>query len=220
MEVIGLLGVKGAGKDTAAKHLQEHHNYVRVAFADKLYNEVAVAFGVTVEFLGNRDTKEKDLPALALKNCKDAAFVRCVLEESGRKRLSEQFLEQPRSPRFIMQLWGTEYRRKRGLDSYWLDAVGALMDARPGTLFVVTDVRFINEAKYIRSRGGILVRVRRPVLEAAEAANRAAKGTSAHPSETEMLTYPVDTELLNIEGEPQSLAEGLEALFEANRKAA
>ena len=220
MQVIGLLGVKGAGKDTAAKHLLEAHQFVRAAFADKLYKESADAFGVTVEFLGNRDTKETPLPELAMRHCLDKAFIRCVLEESGRTRMSKKFLDEPRSPRFIMQLWGTEYRRRRGVDSYWLDIVGGIMDAAPNAKFVITDVRFINEAKFIVARGGILVRVRRPMLEAKEAANRAANGTSAHPSETEMLTYPVDFELVNIEGEPESLAVGVEQMFESLRKVA
>lgn len=210
-QIIGLLGAKGAGKDTAAAHLVATRGFVRAAFADKLYREVAEAFGVTVEFLGHRDTKETDLTELSLLNCSDKAFVNCVFEElavSG----SIADLEAPRSPRFIMQLWGTEYRRKRGVDSYWLDQVSAIMAANPGKSFVVTDVRFPNEAKFISVRGGQLVRIRRPELEAIEAQNRAANGTSAHPSETAMLNYAVDAEALNPEGQPDVLYQSIDEL--------
>jgi hypothetical protein len=211
-QIIGLLGAKGAGKDTAASHLVSTCDFIRVAFADKLYREVAEAFGVTVELLGRRDTKESDLAEFSLRNCSDPSFVQCVAEELG-TTVTEDFLAKPRSPRFIMQLWGTEYRRKRGVDSYWLDQVAAIMDADPARSYVVTDVRFPNEALFIKARNGMLVRVRRPELELREAVSRAANGTAAHPSETAMLNYPVDAEVQNPEGSPQTLFAGMDELL-------
>ncbi len=218
-KIIGLLGAKGAGKDTCAQYLVQEAGFVRVGFADALYAEVATAFGVTVEFLGNRDTKETPLPQLALAHCANADFVEVALGVlSGGSVLTQAeelaLLEAPRSPRQIMQLWGTEYRRKSrfGVDSYWLDQVRALTDSYPDSSFVVTDVRFKNEARFVTEVSGLLVRIRRPELEEREAADRARSGTAAHPSETELLGYPVDAEVLNVEGNPDSLREGIFAL--------
>lgn len=209
-QVFGLLGVKGSGKDTCAKFLVEEHGFVRVAFADKLYREAAQAYGVTVEFLADRTTKESDLPALALANCRDPGFVRAVLAERGwHGSAPADQMHLPLSPRYVLQLWGTEYRRKRGVDSYWLDQVAQLISADPTKSYVITDVRFKNEARFIESLGGKLFRIRRPELEAREAADRALKGTAAHPSETELLNWPVHRELFNVEGHPESLREAL-----------
>lgn len=215
--IIGLLGLKGSGKDTCAKYLVTQHGYKRIAFADALYHEVAMAFGVTVEFLGNRDTKEKDLPQLALVHCKDEGFIRTVREEEGvlAEPDYQKFLHKPRSPRFILQLWGTEYRRRRGVDDYWLRIISAVISAEPNQNFVITDVRFNNEANFVEALNGILVRVRRLALEAREAAERAKNGTAAHPSETELLARPVDHELINEEGNPDSLQEGVVEVLEA-----
>lgn len=209
--IVGLIGVKGAGKDTCAAYLVNEHNFMRVAFADALYKEVADAFGVSVEFLGNRSTKETDLPQLSLANCRDEAFVRVVLAHAGYSYKRRKEMRAPRSPRFIMQLWGTEYRRRSagGWDSYWLDKVQAIIDANPGRSFVITDVRFNNEGNFVEDRDGILVRIRREELEALEAANRARNGTAAHSSETEMLARVVAAELFNIEGKPEVLRDGI-----------
>ncbi len=207
--VVGLLGVKGSGKDTCARYLVDILGYCRIGFADALYQEVADAYGVTVEFLGNRDTKETPLHELALARCKDAAFVRCVMEELGLSELTEANLDEPRSPRFVLQLWGTEYRRRRGVDSYWLDKVRDAIDAQPLQSFVVTDVRFLNEFNFIGAMGGLRVRIRRLELEAKEAAERSKNGRAAHPSETELLSVATDAEIVNIEGQPESLREGI-----------
>lgn len=209
-EVLGLIGVKGAGKDTAATIFIEKFGFQRVAFADALYREVAEAFGVTVEFLGNRDTKEVPQDELKLLNCTNSGFVTTALEIAEEEGL-ELDVRTPLSPRWVLQLWGTEFRRIReGHDSYWLDRVNDIIRANPTINFVVTDVRFINEATYICNiLGGKLIRIRRPVLEAREAQARAENGTAAHRSEVELLTYPTDLEAVNVEGEMGSLASAL-----------
>lgn len=210
--VIGLLGVKGGGKDTTASFLVKFAGFKRIGFADALYREVAEAFGVTVEFLGNRNTKETPLPELALAHCRDAAFVQCVVEELKLDTTDDKHLLVPLSPRVVMQLWGTEYRRRRGVDSYWLDKVYAALKAEPNQSFVVTDVRFKNEFNFIHSIGGVNVRIRRPELEAKEALERAKNGTAAHSSETELLTVTADAEITNEEGNPESLRGGILAV--------
>jgi hypothetical protein len=209
-EVLGLIGVKGAGKDTAATTLIEQFGFERVAFADALYREVAEAFGVSVEFLGNRDTKELAQDELKLLNCTSSEFVSTALDIAEEEGL-ELDVRTPLSPRWVLQLWGTEFRRIReGHDSYWLDRVNDIIRANPTVNFVVTDVRFVNEARYItNSLGGKLIRIRRPVLEAKEALARAANGTAAHRSEVELLTYPTDLEAINVEGQMDSLSNAL-----------
>lgn len=202
--LIGLLGVKGAGKDTAATLLVHRLGFVRIGFADALYREVAEAFGVSIEFLSRRETKESPLPELALERCRNPDFIE-VARASGT-------VLQARSPRWILQVWGTEYRRRSrfGWDSYWLDQVAARIDAHPEQRFVVTDVRFSNEATFVEQRNGLLLRIRRPVLEDLEAQARAAGDpTALHPSATQLLDRDVGAEAVNEEGDPESLLRGL-----------
>jgi len=243
VRLIGLLGLKGAGKDTAAEILISRLGFVGTSFAAALYQEVGIAYGVTVGLMENRLTKETSLLKLKLANCVDADFVRVALEYlseqtrqtsvphwapgvlqpvfralgAAKARLFRRAaLEAPRSPRWVLQLWGTEYRRQSrfGRDSYWIDQVDALIAAQPECNFVIKDVRTAHEADFVEGRGGVLARVRRPTLEAQEAQDRAAGiVTALHSSETELLTREVRLELVNREGEPGSLAEGLSELF-------
>jgi hypothetical protein len=222
--LVGLLGAKGAGKDTAATLLVQKLGFVRLGFADALYREVMEAFGVTMEFLSCRETKETPLAELALVYCKDANFVEIVERSLSRLMLGRKvtghernaFRAAPRSPRWILQQWGTEYRRRSryGWDSYWLDQVSDVIAASPEARFVITDVRFPNEADYVEQEGGLLARVRRPVLEALEEQARlAGTVTALHPSETELVARSVHTELINQEGDANSLARGLRLVF-------
>lgn len=245
MKVIGLLGAKGSGKDTLAAYLTDAYGYVRTSFAEELYRQVAATYSITVEHLSRRETKETALPFLALKHCQDKRFIEVALQSLTRSkqlrkaclayvvtgampahasaRRIKEILNTSRSPRWVMQLWGTEYRRKSkyGVDAYWLDLVATVIDKNPQQCFVITDVRFINEAKFVEQLGGALIRIRRPLLEAREAADRARNGTAAHPSEVELLNYAGPFEVLNTEGNPMSLKNGFDRLgFEGCAKAA
>lgn len=245
MEAIGLLGAKGSGKDTLAAYLTDEYGYIRTSFAEELYRQVAATYDITVEQLGRRDTKETALPFLALRHCQDIRFVEVALQSLTRSaalrtaarayaatgnmpahapaRRVKALLNACRSPRWVMQLWGTEYRRKSkyGVDSYWLDLVAAVIAGSPQKRFVITDVRFINEAKFVEKLGGSLIRIRRPLLEALEAADRARNGTAAHPSEVELLNYAGPFEVVNLEGDPMSLKRGFDRLgFKGLAKAA
>lgn len=215
--IIGLLGTKGAGKDTAAATLVTEFGFTRIAFADALYQEVSEAFGVPVELLGNRWVKEDPISALALARCKDPHFVEVALQVLGAKYRGKRIMNDPRSARWTLQLWGTEYRRKSrfGVNTYWLDIVDAKLAQVERA--VITDTRFKNEADFLRSKGDArLARVVRESVDQEAARLRAAGDPAAnHPSETEMLGYPVDYVLENRENEPEALADAIRAMMAA-----
>ena len=67
--------------------------------------------------------------------------------------------------RMILQWWGTEWRRQQN-ERYWLDIMAAqfanVRHHYPAEhTVIVTDVRFLNEARQITDHGGIIVRVER-----------------------------------------------------------
>ena len=201
--VVGFLGAKNAGKDTAAKALIAQ-GWQRVAFADALYKEVAEAYGVTVEFLQGRNTKETPLPELALTNCADDNFVDIMMSISYDKCFDEnqdtlaQFktlvyeAEKPRSPREVLQYWGTEYRRQTCGDDYWRKQVAQFIESQPECNFVVTDVRYADEAFLVTEHfSGQLARVSRPAQPRAD---------DQHSSEQALRDYHVDFQFVNHEG--------------------
>ncbi len=174
MRLIGLAGPARVGKDTIADYLVEKYNFVKFSFSDALYSEVSRAFGVPVDALMRPDLKEEPTQWLSLRQCSDDAFVD-VMERSMAFRMSKYatladlerdrtaFLDAPRSPRWVLQRWGTEYRRAQDPE-YWikradafvkayLDAVAAGKIENPGGL-VNTSVRFDNECSFVRSNNG------------------------------------------------------------------
>src|SRR3990167_8023328 len=113
MMLVGLHGRAGAGKDTLADRLVSRHGVVKRGFADPLHAEVAAAFKVDVAWLKDRDRKEQPQDLLRLVRCYDEAF-RAWANRQGHGVMSA------RSPREVLQLWGTEYRRSQS-ETYWLE---------------------------------------------------------------------------------------------------
>ena len=167
--IIGLAGPAGSGKDTVADLLRTPVRFNKCAFADQLRWEVCEAYKIEPLLLTHRPTKEDPHPALALKNCTDHAFTGMLLKSGLYDRFNgsiDDFLDAPRSPRHIMQLWGTEYRRAHD-HGYWTSAVVSHIAQQCRShnhRHVITDVRFENEAQAVRNMGGVIWQIKRPGL--------------------------------------------------------
>ena len=169
--LIALTGLAGSGKDTVADALVTHAGFTKLAFADALRAEVAAAYRLGDDYgiLSARRTKETPLGQLALGRCSDEYFVADVATYLGLV-VDRQFLEAPRSPRSIMQWWGTQYRRNQQ-PHYW----AAQVVLQVGNLrymghdrIVITDCRFENEAAAVRTLGGEVWMVDRPNWQSVE----------------------------------------------------
>lgn len=167
--LIGLTGRAGAGKDETGKVLARA-GWRSLAFADALRIEVAEAWGIDIRLLGDRANKELPTPALRVHWCMSAKF-------RAWADVTHIDAQAPRSPRWIMQTWGSWRRSINPLHfvAYVDDWIRYQRDRAPG--LVVTDVRLPNEAAMLAARGGHLVRVHRPDLPAMAA------DTAGHESE-------------------------------------
>lgn len=65
-----------------------------------------------------------------------------------------------KSPRQLMQTLGTEWGRNLISEELWLVMAQIQLRTR-GPGMIVPDIRFENEAKWVRDRGGILIHLRR-----------------------------------------------------------
>ena len=171
-DIIGLTGLAGCGKDTVAQLLATHLRFSQLAFADALRNEVCEAFGVDLSILTRRDTKETPTPALALIRCStDSGFGMALIDQCKWLKIGASLrkeFEAPRSPRQIMQWWGTEYRRQFYGQDYWTRTLKARVHIQQkGNQWrhVISDVRFDNEADAIRAMGGVIWQIKRPHLK-------------------------------------------------------
>lgn len=153
--ILGLHGKMGAGKDTVYERLLELYDFktVRISYADKLKESVAALLGLT------RDQIE------TYKNTTDAVV---TFDGGWRGPIKRQTFRE------FLQRYGTESHREIFGQDFWLDSALPLpryeedLDGQSrlvgptyndGALYVVTDVRFPNEAERIRRLGGAIVKV-------------------------------------------------------------
>lgn len=188
LQIIAFTGSAGTGKDTAADILVTHCGFTRLAFADALRAEVQAAFNVPAELLTRRDLKEMPTSALAFVECTDMGFIGALAraEAACYKSVGPEWFKEKRSPREVLQLWGTEYRRAQRVN-YWLELLRSritqlhALDGR--TRFVLTDCRFENEAALVRAMGGVVWQITRDGVQPVEGQHASATdGTRLNPS--------------------------------------
>lgn len=138
--IVGIVGFQGAGKDTIADYLQNIHQFRRESFAHALKDAVAQVFGWDRELLEGR-TKE----SRAWREQVDAWW-------------SERLNMPNLTPRYVLQVWGTEVARRSFHDDIWIAALENKLRKTTDDV-VISDCRFPNEIKSIKRAGGIVVRV-------------------------------------------------------------
>jgi hypothetical protein len=143
--IIGICGLIGSGKDTAADYLVGFHGFRRDSFAGTLKDAVAAVFGWDRELIEGRTP--------------EARAWREQVDEWWAERLEMPHL----TPRWILQYWGTEVCRQHFHDDIWIAALQSRL-ARRSDHTVISDVRFPNEIKAIKEQGGRIIWIQRGVI--------------------------------------------------------
>ena len=154
--LIGLAGYARTGKSTVAEYLAAQLGLAVYAFAQPIKLALATLFGLSTEQLEGA-AKADVLPWLG------------------------------KSPRELMQLLGTEWGRDMVHPQLWLmlaeqhlQALASFHDELPGV--VLSDVRFDNEADWVRHKGGVIFHISRPGFH----------GANGHASECGVRHRPGD----------------------------
>jgi hypothetical protein len=103
------------------------------------------------------------------------------------------------SPRFAMQRLGDDWGRNMMHPKFWIIQIGNLV--QPGKVYVFDDIRKPNEAEFIKSKGGTVIKIERPSLVSSE----------SHSSETSVDSVPFDHRVIN-DGSIESLHKKLELI--------
>jgi hypothetical protein len=176
-------------------------------FADKLKEIVCLLIGCTREQLEDREFKERPLGKDWISHW--------YKDNKGKKFLTQTALgalnhpdaattgQDMLTPRTLMQLLGTEAGREIIHPNIWVNALFADYEKVMRTnanedheLFnmpnwIITDVRFPNEVLAVKNRGGIVIRVNRPLEKLSNSKLPKLKQTSItqHDSETALDNY-------------------------------
>lgn len=226
MNLVGLAGVAGAGKDEVARILVERHGFARVALADVMKRALATIFGLTHEQLWGSSGMRNAPDPRWTRDSHDFTHITAVTtlcRICGVPRGSKEPCQI--NARVLLQQLGTEYGRAMHPDvwvryalrtakevlwgSPYTPQTGAAshVDATrpPPVGVVIPDVRFENEAQAIRAAGGWVMRVTRP-----GAGLRGAAGD--HASEAGLPESRVDANVQN-EGTLEDLGVAVDAVM-------
>lgn len=184
MTLIGISGKAGSGKDTIGEIIQKlcltnkGPQFEIKKFAGKLKQTASLLTGISIEKFEDQEFKKtilgsewgkttKQNPLNAIEPFKDITFVEMM------------------SVRDLLQKLGTEAMRNGLHENVWVNALFA--NYTEDKQWVITDVRFPNEFKAIKEKGGIVIRVNRPGY-----GNSMKELAEAHPSETALDGHDFD----------------------------
>lgn len=208
MQLVALVGFKGSGKDTAARHLVDNYGFQAFSFAESLKDALASIFCWDREMLEGETAESR------------------VWREQVDPWWSEKLGIPNFTPRLAMQLVGTNTFRQHFNPDIWILNIERKLSLLPADAkVVIRDGRFRNELNLGRRFGGKVVRVRRgPEPEwfgMAEAANSdtflhapeaaaAMERIGVHVSEWAWIGEPIDRTIDN-DGSIDDLHRAVEA---------
>lgn len=144
MNIIGICGPIGSGKDTVADILIKERGYVKLSFASSLKDAVGVIFGWDREMLEGSTPESREW--------------REQVDEWWSKRLNIPYL----TPRWILQHWGTDILRDKFHQDIWLASLERkLLNYPKDSRIVITDCRFQNEIDILKRLGSKIIKMER-----------------------------------------------------------
>lgn len=141
-KIISISGFIGSGKDSVADYLISEHGFRRISFASSLKDAVAAIFSWDRAMLDGLTPESREW--------------RDQIDPWWAKRLKIKTL----TPRWVLQQWGTEVCRLHFHMDIWVAAVENKLRTCTDDI-VITDSRFKNELKSIKSVNGTTIRVHR-----------------------------------------------------------
>lgn len=175
--IIGISGKQQSGKDFLGTLITNNSSldWQVVKFADKVKDIVCMLIGCTRSQL--EDIRFKNMPLgerWKVWKLEDSAIGTVIFtsEEEAKKykdewgyirEISSDIRSEILTPRKLLQLVGTEGGRKIIHPNVWINATLSSYDSTKN--WIITDVRFANEADAIRNAGGVVIRIDRSLGE-------------------------------------------------------
>lgn len=184
--LVAIVGKKGSGKDAIGKILCEKHKFSPVAFADKMKILTGDVFKLGAGQLYGTIAQKEAVDSRYGMSARE--IMQKIGTEVGRQGKFDTF-----EPHVSAEMLRAAFKRhgiETGTD-VWVESTRTTIKERRSRFAdqVVTDCRFVNEARMIKQEGGCVVRVLRPGV--------ATGHSESHPSETEQEQIVADLTIVN-----------------------
>lgn len=177
-KIVGLAGPARCGKDTIAWMLRNQYDAEQFAFAGALKKAASVLLNYPMEFVNGENGYDRE----------------SIMPEWGF------------SMREFLQKLGTECMREQFREDFWINRIRVEL-AHSNLPAVITDVRFENEAAFVRGCGGVVWHIERPQDNGLD------ERAKAHASEAGVALREGDQIVIN-DGTLDDLRESVVALWE------
>ena len=159
--LIGLTGKKGSGKDTIANYLVSKYGFIKLSFGEAVKDIVHIITGWDRELIEGSTDESR------------------IFRETVKHKIYNK------TCRELMQIIGTDLFRNHFDENIWTNII--INKINIYNSYVISDVRFDNEAIAIKNQGGILIKITR---------STSSSNLDLHISESG-ITTPIDFEILN-----------------------
>ena len=133
--LIGIAGKAGSGKDEVTGYLSKAFGFSQLTFAEPIKDALQIMFDMDIHTLEKMGFKENPIPGIGV------------------------------SLRELYQTLGTDWAREKIDKDIWVKQLATRLQAYPGSNVIVSDVRFENEAEFIRANGGHIIHIQRDNAE-------------------------------------------------------
>ena len=188
--IIGLGHKARNGKTITAEYLRLKYNFYIINFADALYEECRNSY----QYI-NVGSRENHLwPVIADDRAvinKQTGKVPIDVPESLVPYLNVIRTGMSEKCAPLLQWWGTDFRRKYFGADYWVNKVRSITQNPEfkDRSWVIGDMRFVNEAEYVKSNDGETWKIDREYIDPDRDPN--------HPSEIDLDNWNFDRVLKN-----------------------
>jgi hypothetical protein len=145
--IIGICGFQSSGKDTIADYLIKEHGFIKMSFASRLKDIIAIMFGWPRDKLEGLTKEDREW--------------REQIDPWWSKTLQMPHL----TPRYVMQYFATDLFRNKFHPDIWVKIVenelNKLIEQNTEQKIVISDCRFENEINMILRLGGKIIQVHR-----------------------------------------------------------
>lgn len=182
--IIGISGKKQSGKDSTGKIIQyffsdfyKHgvsieryfkmydsidnmqHTYEIKKYANKLKQLVASLIGCTIHDLEDEIFKNQGLGIYRYRSQQSPKLIFPSREQALQMYENHDIIKQELTPRLLLQEIGTDCFRDIIHPNIWVELL--FVTHFPTSNWIITDVRFPNECRKIKEKGGFLLRINR-----------------------------------------------------------